>query len=79
VAYREFNDANGVQWEVWEVSPTSSVASPNLNGGWLAFQTRTERRRLAPVPRGWDSLPSVGLQRLLSQAVATSTPRRAME
>ena len=79
MAYREFNDANGVEWEVWEVLPTSSVAAPDLNGGWLAFQTRTERRRLAPVPTGWQTLPREGLQQLLARAVATTTPRRALD
>lgn len=39
-----------------------------LEGGWLAFQTGTERRRLAPIPKHWISLDEEALVRLLETA-----------
>jgi len=27
--------------------------SAEMRGGWLAFQSAAERRRLVPIPRGW--------------------------
>lgn len=37
---------------------------PRLAGGWLAFEYRDERRRLAPIPSGWSELPEPGLREL---------------
>lgn len=28
-----------------------------LGLGWLAFDSDAEKRRLAPIPEGWDALP----------------------
>ena len=47
--------------------------------GWLAFQTVGERRRLAPPPRGWDTLPDAQLSRLLRRAVALPPMRRLID
>ena len=90
MAHRTFTDAQGREWEVWEVRPglalipggvdrrrqrgdesAAAVArdendrrrrrdqrlavSPPLRAGWLAFRGGgDERRRLAPVPDGWE-------------------------
>lgn len=65
---RGFTDSAGVEWRVWEVFPskggttgTSSAAlsRSSLNGtafadGWLCFEADDQKRRLAPIPRGWD-------------------------
>lgn len=40
---------------------TASV-SPGMELGWLAFQTRGEKRRLAPIPDGWEALTSAQLE-----------------
>lgn len=39
-----------------------------LEGGWLAFQSGTQRRRLAPIPASWISLSDEDLIRLLARA-----------
>jgi hypothetical protein len=44
------------------------VVPPELQAGWLAFQSASERRRIAPVPSGWDKLPDDALLTLLSTA-----------
>ncbi len=36
--------------------------------GWLTFQCEHQRRRLVPIPEGWDSLPDSELVGLLERA-----------
>jgi hypothetical protein len=52
---------------------------PEFLGGWLAFQSRLERRRLAPAPQGWESMDDEELAELCAQAVPVGTPRRLVE
>jgi len=57
MAYREITDPEGRMWRVWDtypqVSPRERLPTAFRNG-WLCFETDTERRRLAPVPLGWQ-------------------------
>jgi hypothetical protein len=39
-----------------------------LGRGWLAFACGATRRRLAPVPAGWERLPDAELARLCERA-----------
>ena len=52
---REFKDSNGIEWRVWSTRPSnpSFVVEP-LRAGWLTFDSDGERRRLSPVPPGWE-------------------------
>lgn len=51
-----------------------------LAGGWLAFESETERRRLAPIPDGWHELSEEALQRLWRGAeVLPHRKRRLIE
>lgn len=50
-----------------------------LDGGWLAFESTRERRRLAPIPSGWDQANESELERLCRSAAAAGTPRRLIE
>ncbi len=50
--------------------------SPEYEHGWLAFQSGTERRRLAPVPIGWEQLDERGLEQLCRVATPVGRPRR---
>lgn len=45
-------------------------------GGWLAFQSRLERRRFVPVPDEWEDATDRELQGFLSRSLVTSRPRR---
>lgn len=68
MALREFTDESGRAWCAWETRPTSAQIRPEFADGWLTFESGTEKRRLAPVPDGWDTLPTDGLRILLSTA-----------
>jgi hypothetical protein len=41
---------------------------PRLANGWIAFECGDERRRVAPIPHGWDALPEPGLRELWREA-----------
>lgn len=88
MAVREFTDARGVEWRVWEVTaerlhPVTRIEDLlELATGWLAFESKDEKRRLAaPYPRDWDSLPLPELERLCRQAppVMRRLPRTSGE
>lgn len=36
----------------------------SLEGGWLTFESEAEKRRLVPIPAGWEQLPDPELERL---------------
>jgi hypothetical protein len=36
---------------------------------WLAFQSPTEKRRITPIPQGWEQAPDADLRRWCSEAV----------
>lgn len=46
----------------------ASLFTPGLEAGWLCFENHTEKRRLTPVPWGWDEVPEDGLDELLERA-----------
>jgi len=50
-----------------------------LRAGWLAFQSRHERRRLGPTPEGWADMSDAELEDLLQKAVLTGSARRLIE
>ena len=58
---------------------TRIVVDPHLSAGWVAFQSREERRRLAPIPEGWEALPDAELARLAERAQSLGKPRRLLE
>lgn len=88
---RQFRDAAGAEWVVWEVIPVNAsllerrgispagaekYAGPDRRGegsrtlkeGWLAFESEGQKRRLAPVPPGWQACPEDDLRVLLARA-----------
>jgi hypothetical protein len=48
---------------------------PRLIHGWVAFECGEERRRVAPIPEGWDELPELEL-RTLWRGAEQLPPRR---
>src|SRR5436190_18274858 len=64
--YCEFTDSVGVRWRAYRVEP--QLVSPALERfrghlpaelserrqPWLLFEAPNDRRRLTPVPEGWD-------------------------
>ena len=66
-----FTDARGVEWRVWATQPQIGMVPlhKELSGGWLTFDSQTERRRLVPVPHGWERATAAELERLCASAV----------
>jgi hypothetical protein len=71
-SHREFLDTDGQRWEVWETHPRRETdperIAAELAGGWLAFESASEKRRLVPIPDEWTALSDEGLARLCAQA-----------
>lgn len=80
MAHRSFRDERGREWQVWDVRPTADIViRPELRGGWLAFESGDEKRRLAPVPDGWETASDAELLALLARATRRGKPRRLIE
>lgn len=89
---RGFTDSTGVEWRVWEVIPsraaigtsvraqshTSLNATPYANG-WLCFESEVEKRRLAPIPDGWELRPAGEIARLLHEATPVQQRSRVRD
>ncbi len=77
MAYREFTDEGGTSWRAWDTYPGSAAnVRPGFEGGWLGFECEAERRRLAPVPDGWEEASEDGLREMLARA-QPNRPTRA--
>jgi hypothetical protein len=51
----------------------SKWVGPTLDGGWLAFQSGDDRRRLNPLPLYWVSAPETELREMLARAKPVTT------
>jgi hypothetical protein len=83
---RAFTDSTGVEWRVWDVLPTAgigdigpealtgSLKNTAFANGWLCFESPTEKRRLAPIPPGWEFQEGMSLDEL--RRAATPVPTR---
>ncbi len=72
----EFNDATGTRWRVWSTLPyyTTGLTGP-MQQGWLTFESGDDRRRLAPIPDGWERASDEQLRAFCSRAERlTRTP-----
>jgi hypothetical protein len=55
VALRDFVDSFGVHWRVWPtIPPRGTIRDTKFGNGWLTFASAGVRRRLAPIPIGWE-------------------------
>jgi hypothetical protein len=86
---RGFTDSAGLKWQVWEVFPTrgdsseragdghsrSSLKGTAFADGWLCFEAGEHKRRLAPIPKGWQFHDEGVLERLCSTATAVPLRR----
>jgi hypothetical protein len=70
MASKDFTDASGMNWRVWNTVPISgAVINPGFEKGWLTFESDSgSLRRLAPIPAGWEQLPGDRLAELLRSA-----------
>jgi hypothetical protein len=84
-----FTDTVGVTWTVREITPSPMppklakvLGEDRRNGGWLLFLSdEGEKRRLAPVPQGWDALSRFEIERWCMRAtrVPPAPARRAAD
>jgi hypothetical protein len=81
---RQIRDAAGVEWMVYEVNPNSGewrsieTLPERFRSGWLCFESPNEKRRLTPLPAGWQDLTIDELRALLGTAALVrraATPR----
>lgn len=82
MSVRDFTDDQGVTWRVWAVDPEAvqprTRAEDYLGdylGGWLCFESATERRRLAGYPADWGELDDERLTELLKRASVVARRR----
>lgn len=55
MAIREFTDSTGTTWRVWKTTPRAdAVFDQSHKGGWLTFESASIRKRLVPIPKGWE-------------------------
>jgi hypothetical protein len=55
MAIREFTDSAGTAWRVWSTTPRAgAVYEESHKAGWLTFESTHTRKRLVPIPRGWE-------------------------
>ena len=86
---RGFKDPTGVEWRVWEVVPSraaigtspvaqsrTSLSSTPYANGWLCFESEAEKRRLAPIPDGWELGTPTEIAQLLDQATVVQARNR---
>ena len=78
---REFADYTGTTWRVWDVSPQAQQKATRKRGlritpveGWLVFESDKERRRLSPIPEGWETGDEAALSYLCARAKVVPRP-----
>lgn len=80
MAYIEFTDRAGRVWRVWHTRPLGAEIITTLpddwKEGWLTFESGDEKRRLAPVPEGWERLRAERLELLCRVAKPTAPSAR---
>ncbi|HEX2202939.1 MAG TPA: hypothetical protein VHG91_06565 [Longimicrobium sp.] len=46
----------------------ASLLTPGLEAGWLCFENHVDKRRLTPIPAGWEEAGEGELETLVQQA-----------
>lgn len=80
---RNFTDADGTEWTVFEVRRQTQDGDKwaylprGFRSGWLCFESVAGKRRLSPVPDGWNLLHEEDLERMLGRASTVGRPSRS--
>jgi hypothetical protein len=75
MALRNFTDSAGTVWRVWNTTPQpGAVYEASHKTGWLTFESAAVRKRLAPIPPGWEEASA---ERLELMCRAAEVVRRA--
>ncbi len=82
-AMRTFRDESNRDWTAFKVTPDALIYGrvealpPAYAQGWLVFESKEERRRLAPCPPEWETFPNAALRLMLERAEVVRYRRRA--
>lgn len=85
MAERTFTAPDGTLWQTWSVVPgehadwpahARSHLPPAMADGWPCFESAGEKRRLHPIPRGWEERSEAELWGFCRSAAAVQ-PRAA--
>jgi hypothetical protein len=81
IQQRVFDDIRGKRWRVFAVHPSRTTVEraalpEGFREGWLSFEADDEKRRVAPIPEGWEQLTIEEL-RLLCQRAQRAPKRRS--
>lgn len=90
MSLREISDDSGCVWRVWSVIPAGAASPdgerrvrvrPAFQKGWLTFECfdRNERRRVTPIPDGWEQMDERELMRLCGTAEPSTPKKRLVE
>ena len=87
MASRIFKDPAGTLWTVWDVIPGThnpgtrqlQALPEEMSGGWLCFESLAGKRRLYPIPAGWEELSEDRLDLLCRSAFPVGRSRSAHE
>jgi hypothetical protein len=80
---RQIRDAAGVEWMVYQVDPAtntwrvSGTLPEDYRKGWLCFECPNEKRRLTPLPAGWEEYSSEQLGSLIGNAVPVRSAKQS--
>jgi hypothetical protein len=55
---------------VWDTGPEvrAGLVQARFERGWLTFQCESEKRRVSPIPSGWEVATDEALEELLRSA-----------
>jgi hypothetical protein len=67
------------EWDVWDVRPEVRAhrLGSELDNGWLCFQSGSTRRRLHPIPTGWERASDPVLVELFDQATEVAPAKKS--
>jgi hypothetical protein len=64
------------EWDVWDVRPDVRPHRLVTLDGWLCFQHGQERKRLHPIPEGWDRVSEGELTDLFERAMDVAPAKK---
>lgn len=83
---RQFRDEAGVEWRVYQTDRAATaergrdhLLPAEYRAGWLVFESESEKRRLAPVPTGWNERSDEALRALCASATVQTRGAKRRE
>jgi hypothetical protein len=71
------SDCSAPDGAVAELERKGTLYTPGLEGGWLCFDNGSEKRRLTPIPGGWEDAPDEALEAFCRRAASVRRARVA--